>query len=179
MPSVQRILQLAPICCYLAADYKTKGILFNGRGASSQNQATLIYIYWKILNKIYTMNPSYPGLQAPANYLYELEQPFLFKAANIYDGGGGGSVTPVTPSGVSYPFYITSANFESDGVTYINPKIAGTNISLFINEFTQQFFPGTEFTYVTGGGFTITAPGFDANSFDYTIRVEKYFLIPT
>lgn len=179
MPTVQRILQLAPVSCYLAEAYKQKGVLFGGRGKSSDNQSTLIYIYWKILNKIYTLDPTHAGLQGPANYLYELEQKFSFKAANIVDGGGGGSVTPITPSSIQYPFYINSSNFESDGVTYLNPRIDGVNISLFINEFTQQFFPGVQFTYVAGGGFTITAPGFDANTFDYTIRVEKYYAIPT
>lgn len=180
MPSIARILSLAPPSCYLASNYKEHGAVFsNGGGSSAKNQATLIYIYYKILHKIFSIDPNYPGLQSPANYLFELEQKFAFKAANIVDGGGGGSVTPVTPTSISYPFYITSSNFEPDGVTYINTKIAGVNIALFINEYVQQFFPGTDFTYLPTGGFVITAPGFDASSFDYTIRVERYFPIPT
>lgn len=181
MPTIARILQLAPASSYLASNYKDQTSVFNpsGRGKSTKNQAILIYIYWKILNKIYEIDPNYDGLQAPADYLYELEMKFAFKAGSIVDGGGGGSVTPITPSGINYPFYIHSSDFESDGVTYLNDKIAGVNIALFINEYVQQFFPGVDFTYVPTGGFVITAPGFDANNFEYTIRVERYFPIPT
>jgi len=182
MPTIARILELAPVSCMLANNYKNTANPFrDGVPRSATNQATLIYIYWKILNKIYTLDPTHDGLQAPANYLWELEQKFAFKAANIVDGGGGGQVTPIVPvpSAIQFPFYIYSSDFESDGVTYLNSKIAGVNIALFINEYVQQFFPGTDFTYVLGGGFTITAPGFDANSFSYTIRVERYFAPPS
>lgn len=99
MPTIARILELAPVCSYLANNEKAKGNLFKGTTPKNiKNQATLIYIYWKILNKIYTLDPTYPGLQAPANYLFELEQRWAFKAASIVDGGGGGQIAPITPT---------------------------------------------------------------------------------
>ncbi len=179
MPTVARILQLAPAASYLAANYVDKKNFLKG-GALVPNQSINIYRIYKILKHVYDKDPTYPGLQVRCDYLYELLKRWALAAAAIVDGNDGGSVAPPTPGGsVAFPFYIFSANFESDGVTYLNSKIAGVNIALFIDEYVQQFFPGTNFTYVAGGGFTITAPGFDANNFDYTIRVERYFPIPT
>jgi len=98
MPTVERILELAPTCSRLAEDHRFKKALFNAVPKSSKNQGTLIYIYWKILNTIYELDNDYPGLQAPANYLFELEQKWAFKAASIVDGGGSGQIAPITPS---------------------------------------------------------------------------------
>ncbi len=121
MPTIERILQLAPVCSYLSNNEKAKGNLFkNGTPTNIKNQATLIYIYWKILNKIYTLDPTYPGLQAPANYLYELEQKWAFKAASIVDGGGGGSIAPITPTvrPSRIEFYVSAGSYiPTDGTT--------------------------------------------------------------
>lgn len=120
MPTISRILELAPTSCYLSNNAKAKGSLFkNNVPQSLKNQATLIYIYWKILNKIYTLDPDYDGLQAPANYLYELEQSFAFKAANIVDGGGGGQISPATPTTLPTPYYfiVDDNSFIANGET--------------------------------------------------------------
>ena len=114
MPTIARILELAPTCCYLASNYKDKQELFSTRAKSTFNQSTLIYIYWKILNEIYTRDSTYDGLQAPANYLWELCQKFAFKAANIVDGGGGGQIAPITPT-----VKPSRIEFEVDGTTFI------------------------------------------------------------
>lgn len=114
MATIGRILELAPTCCYLANDAKYKSQLFSKRPKSLQNQATLIYIYWKILNYFYEQDPTYDGLYAPAQYLFELEQKFAFKAANIVDGGGGGSIAPITPTTLPSPYY-----FEVDDASFI------------------------------------------------------------
>lgn len=98
-PTIARILQLAPTSSMLAENSRFKQALFNNVAKSSQHQGTLIYIYWKILNTIYQLDNNYAGLEAPARYLYELEQKYAFRAARIVDGGGGGQVVPVTPSG--------------------------------------------------------------------------------
>ena len=117
MPTVERILELAPTCCRLAEDHKWKRAIFSGVPKSSQNQAILIYIYYKILNEIYTRDNDYPGLQAPANYLWELCQKFGFKAANIVDGGGSGQIAPVTPTvrPTRIDFIVSASSFMITG----------------------------------------------------------------
>lgn len=96
MPTTQRILQLAPIAQYLAANYIRKRSLFGGTSISRE-QVRWIYVYNKILQKIYAEDPTYP-IQNAANYLFELIQPYYYRAAYIYDGGGGGSVVPPSPT---------------------------------------------------------------------------------
>jgi hypothetical protein len=115
MPTIARTLELAQVAGYLSANYKTKGALFGGYGQpSSKNQSQLIYMVYTILNKVYTENPTQEGLQAVSDYLYELLQKFAFKAANIVDGGGGGQITPITPT-----LKPDRIEFEVDGTTFI------------------------------------------------------------
>jgi hypothetical protein len=72
-----------------------------------------------------------------------------------------------------YPFVITSADFESDGVTYNNAAIVNDNLALYVNNFTSNvLFAPTDFTY-TATGIEIIADGFNANNFDYSILVQK------
>lgn len=79
---------------------------------------------------------------------------------------------PVVVSSI-YPFVITSADFESDGVTYLNADMDTSGIFLQANNTPNPFlFAPNDFTYVLGG-IQITVPGFDSNTFNYTIVVNK------
>lgn len=117
MATIARILELAPTCCYLADNNKYKKALFGGVPKMAQNQAMLIYIYWKVLNTIYELDNDYDGLYAPAQYLYELEQKFAYKAAAIVDGSGGGSVATASSSSRPEQLNFTVA---ASGTTLIN-----------------------------------------------------------
>lgn len=178
MPTITRILQLAPTACYLSANYIDKRKLFGG--SLDPMNPIKIYCTYIVLKHVYDKDPTYDGLQARCNYLYELMKRWALAAAAIVDGNNGGSVAPVTPvqSGI-YPFVITSADFEADGKTYINPDIVGDNLMLFINEWTQTWLlaPGA-FTY-TATGFVINngagqqMEGFNASVYDYTVVIQK------
>lgn len=151
MPSISRILELAPTCCYLANNNKSKKALFGGVPKSNQNQATLIYIYWKILNTIYELDNDYDGLYAPAQYLFELEQKFAYKAANIVDGGGGGSVAPITPTTLPDPYYfiVSSSSFIVTGASSKTiTSFIGFNL-IFTRGGIPQSTVTTEDTYFT------------------------------
>lgn len=81
--------------------------------------------------------------------------------------GSGGAVTQV------FPFLVTSADFEVDGVTLLDGRISTNNVTLFANNFAGNFLIApTDFVYVSGG-IQVIAPGFDANTFNYTILVNK------
>ena len=177
MPTVSEIVSIRPIAQYLAQiDIPKKGLYGGGTDIQLPRK---IYLIGKSVQRIFDADPTDDTLELTANFLYTLLGIYGLKALIVDQQQGTISPPEPVPSATLFPFYIFSANFESDGVTYLNDRIAGVNISLFINQYTQQFFPGTEFTYVPGGGFTITAAGFDANNFDYTIRVERYYPIPT
>lgn len=118
-----------------------------------------------------------PALRAMANYLIWLCGMYGQQAEYILQGSGGGTVVPEgggTSSSV-YPIYITSANFEPDGVSYDNPAIVGDNLIMFVNEYVQQWLAasGSTFAYTTSG-IIMTIPDFDANTQSWTIVIEKF-----
>jgi len=173
MPSITRTLQLAPVACYLSANYvaKRKGLF---GGTVDETNPIKIYCVYKILKYIYDKDPAYAGLQERCDYLYELLKNWALSAAAIVDGGGGGSVSPITPTTENiYPFVITSGDFQPDGVSYNNPDIVGDNLMIFINEWTQQWlFAPDSFVY-TSTGIQIVLSGFNANTSSYNIVVQK------
>lgn len=174
MPTIERTLELAPVACYLAANYKDKKALFGGGSAASANQAKLIFAVNKILKKVYDEDPTREGLQVVADYLFELIQKFAFKAANIVDGGGGGQVTPITPTALNYPLVLTGSDFEVDGITYNNPEIVGVNLMIFVSNFSQEWQFAPAFFQYTATGIEIVFAGFDANNYDQII-LDRYY----
>lgn len=63
-----------------------------------------------------------------------------------------------------------SADFEVDGVTIIDTNLNGRTYELFLNDLNRFIYNeigNQEWDYITGGGFTILLPGFDANTNNY------------
>lgn len=121
MPTTQRILQLAPVAQYLAANYVTKRQLFGGTSTSTK-QVQWIYVFNKILQEIYSNDSTY-SMQNAANYLFELIQPYYYRAAYIYDGGGGGSVVPPSPTTTSptvLDFIVAADTVIATGATTVD-----------------------------------------------------------
>jgi hypothetical protein len=69
--------------------------------------------------------------------------------------------------------FITSADFEADGVTYINTDIVNNKYLLFLNDIPRFVYSvdqnpsQIEWEYQAGGGFKMLLPGFDANANDH------------
>ena len=102
-------------------------------------------------------------------------------------GGGNGSGLPaqathegefLTTNGTSASWFspclaITSADFEPDGVTYINTNLVNNTFLLFWNDVPRFIYNASEapsqieWQYQAGGGFQILMPGFDASANDY------------
>jgi len=174
MPTTAEILTLAPAASYLAAESIAKGQMYP-RNKLNPILPQQIYAAYFILNKIYTLDPTYPGIDPCAQYLWELMGRWGIAAQGIT--GGGGSIPSPTPSNQGiYPFVITSADFEDDGVSYNNPNIVGDNLELFPNQLNQQFWYAGQGLFVySSSGIIITYPGFDANTQDWTIRIDQVF----
>lgn len=179
MPTVERTLELARVGCYLADNNKFKSALFNKVAKNAKNQAILIYIYYKILNKIFTEDPTYlPATQqSVANYLYELLQGFKFRAAQIVDGGGGGQVVPVTPASSSMPNpydWIVAASTSSfaplaDGDDTVT--LDGTNGTRDFRGLNIEFYRGGQPQYTTNPG--------DGSTYYYWNRTTAVLIIST
>lgn len=174
MPTIARTIELAPVACYLSANYVAKRNGLFG-GTVDETNPIKIYNVYKILKQIYDKDPTYEGLQVRCDYLYELMKRWALAAAAIVDGNNGGSVAPPTPTPGTdiYPFVITSDDFESDGVSYNNADIVGDNLMIFINEWSQQWLLAPDSFVYTSGGIQVVLSGFSANDFDYTIVIQK------
>lgn len=170
MPTTLRILQITPIAQYLASNAIDKNQLFGNKNLSP-NLPVWIYGIYKILKKIYDIDPAYTGIDQVAKYLYEFIQPFALQAGAIFDGNTGGIVPSPTPT-QQFPIYITQANFTT-ATFYPNANIFGNNVIIFLNEINRYLIPGSEFT-VDATGITITLGGFDASINTYNLVIEKY-----
>lgn len=169
MPTIARVLEIAPVGCYLAANYREKGKLFNYGRPSSINQSHLIYAIYKVLNTAYTNDPTRDGLQEVSDYLYELLQKFAFRAAQIVDGGGGGQVTPITPEGANtmpnpLDFIVNSTD---------TPILAGES-SIFIPQFV-----GWDIGFNRGGQPQYTTNPGDGTTYYYWNKLTGLFTMYT
>lgn len=171
MPTNAFILQNAPISCVLAGNDVSKGALFGQR--IDPMIATKIYATYFIIKKIYDLDNNYSGMTAACLYLWELMGKYGIMAQYYTDGGG--SVAPPTPGTENiYPFMITSGNFESDGVSYVNENTVNDTLSLFVNEYSNQWLVAGSDTFAkTSTGFIMNIPGFDANTQTWNIMVQK------
>jgi len=169
MPSTSEILTLAPPSSYLATNALAKGQLFP-KNKLNPILPQQIYAAYFVLNKIYTLDPAYPGIDACAQYLWELMGKYGVEAQAI-TGGGGNVPTPTLTQ--QFPIYITQDNFTT-ATLYPNTNLFGNNIAVFLNEFQRYLDPATEFEVLTTG-LNITASGFDALSFTYTLVIEKVY----
>jgi len=80
-----------------------------------------------------------------------------------------GVLSTVSGSGIGWES-ITSNDFESDGVTYLNPSLT-SNLSIFWNDINRYIYESDgEWDYVTGG-IKILIPGFDATSNFYHLEI--------
>ena len=100
--TVPQILDIAKISEYLARVDEAKGNLFGKRVAP--NTAMILYTERKAIQYIYDLDSSDDNLTLTANYLYSLCRGYNLRAANIMNGGSGGSVSPVNPSTAPSPY---------------------------------------------------------------------------
>lgn len=115
------------------------------------------YYSWNIVTGLFTLLGDNP--EATAGEAFRI----------MPDTGGDGEAIAQ-----AYPYIITGANFEDDGITYIYPTstLVGDQIMLFVTGYNQEWqFAGTFFEY-TDDGFEIIVSGFDANNFGNIIVMK-------
>lgn len=176
MTTLEKI-NIAKISQYLSSQDVAKGNLFSPR--RDVNLPKKLYMERKAVEWMYDISPSDSSLEGTSNYLYALCGRYGLLAAAILAGGGGGSIiNPVTPGGggssSAFPIYINSDDFESDGISYNNSVLVGKNLTIFINEYTQQWLFAPTAFIGTATGIQITIDGFNANDADYNIIIMEY-----
>lgn len=169
MPTNAEILDLAQGAGYLAVNAVRKGGIFNNSSRLNPILPQQIYALYFIINKIYTLNPTYAGMDAACNYLWEIMGRYGVQAQSLV--GSGGSVAPPS-STQGFPIYITEANFET-ATFYPNTNLFGNNIRPFLNQINRYLLDG-EYT-VSSTGFTVLLDGFDASQYEYEIVIEKVY----
>lgn len=67
---------------------------------------------------------------------------------------------------------ITSSDFQSDGVTYLNPHLVSDNTSIFLSDIPGYIYrTNSQWQYVSGG-IKILIPGFNANLNSYHLEID-------
>lgn len=173
--TIQEAIDRADVSIYLCGNDNSKRAMFGGRKAAPGSQVSIAMITdalrWGFSGGAQTTQ----DLREVANYLIWLIGFYGQQAQAILQGSGGGTVIPGGNDSTIYPIYITSANFEPDGISYDNPNIVGDNLIIFVNEYVQQWLAAstTTFSY-TASGIVINIPGFDSNSQSWSIVIEKF-----
>ena len=158
--TIPQILTIAKISQFLCKIEAAKSGLFPVK--IPPNLDELIYMERMAVQYMYGINPSRESLTSAANYLYGLCRQNL-KAINIMNGGGGGSVSPVTPSNPPTPYQFivaASGNLLNNGDSTVTiTSFIGYNL-LFSRGGIPQSTVSTEPTYYSwdrnSGIFTVT-----------------------
>lgn len=174
LATIPETIQYADLSVGYIANDNAKGALFGPRLSAPCSPVTLTIVNEGLRWAYEGANTSNEDLREMANYVRWLSGPFFTKAQFVISGGSsGGSVVPGNLSTI-FPFYITSADFESDGVSYNDPNIVGQNLEIFVDEGPQQFFTSGVTTFsMTATGLIMNFDWFDANTNSYTIRIGK------
>jgi len=115
MAAISDIIQASKVSQYLSTDATAKGTLFNKREINPY----LPYLIYRVSYSVrwmYAIDPDYDNLQQVANYLSYLCRAYYLTAQGIISGGGG-SVTPITPSiaPAPYMFIVSGSSFIPTG----------------------------------------------------------------
>ncbi len=174
IPTTAQIIERGWVSAYLIGNNNSLGALYGARIAAPGSMLTITMVTYGLMWGYSGGAQTSADLKNVGNYLIWLCGIFGQQAQGIIDGGGGGSVIPGGGTTNIYPFIITSGDFEPDGISYDNPDIIGDNISLFINEYSQQWLVAGSGTFsYTSTGIIMNIPGFDANVNTWTIMVQK------
>lgn len=164
-----QILTIAKISQYLCKVEAAKRGLFPIK--MPPNMAELIYMERMAVQFMYDLDPAETSLTSTANYLYGLCRQNL-RAANIMNSGGGGSVSPITPSNPPSPYqFIVAASGEllNNGESTVTiTSFIGFNL-LFARGGVPQSVVTTEPSYYSWdrstGLFTISPQAFTGELF--------------
>lgn len=146
MPTTPNTIAYANISQYLASDSISKGSLFST--ITNPELPTILLVENFFLNYLYTNDPSNTGLPALTNYVWGLCGAFGLTAQGII-AGGGGSITPITPSIAPspYQFVVSASSFMVTGQSTITiSTFIGYNLLFVRNNITQS-------TVNTGGTY--------------------------
>lgn len=116
--TVAQIINIAKVSQYLAQNDVAKGRLFGPRKIPMSPQ--ILYAERKAVEWLYNLDPTNTTLTLTANYLYSLCRGYNLQAANIVNNGGGGSVSPISPTlppPLPYQFEVDSNSFIATGAT--------------------------------------------------------------
>lgn len=161
--TVAQIIDIAKISEFLARIDEQKGSLFGKRVAPFT--AMILYMERKAVEYIYDLDPTDSTLTQTAWYLYSLCRGYNLRAANILNGGTGGSVSPIVPTPPALPspyqfIVAASGNLINEGETTVTiTDFIGYNL-LFARGGIPQSTVATEPSYYswnkTTGQFTVS-----------------------
>ena len=135
---IQDIIDKGKISTYLCANDTALGAMYSPR--LDPNLYRLIYIEMKSLEWANQQSGTYTNIEFVGNYNIALYGAYGVKAKVILDGGGGGSIVPVSPVTAPSPieFIVSGSSFiPTGGTTKIITSFIGYNLLFIRNNVTQ------------------------------------------
>lgn len=160
--TVGSIIEIAKICQYLSYDEALKRLYYKAGSPINKDLARKIYTVRKAVEWCNDNDSDNEELTGVANYLYALCGKYTLEAQSI-SGGGGGVISPTTPTTVQSPLEVLGSDFSS-ATEWSDSRIESSwNLQVFFNDISRFLDEGTEWTR-TSTGIDITISGFDATS---------------
>lgn len=145
--------------------------LQNGKkhgGLLDERLPSLLYSVTQGLSWLNDIAPNDADVEPIGNYLISICKHYL-KALNVLDSGNSGVVPGIISGGSLFPIVKFPGDFESNGVTYNDPRIVGFNLMLWVSNYSEEWQFAPAFFIYTSTGFKIVAPGFNINDYDRII----------
>lgn len=171
MLTVQEKIDLGYVCT-IYANNELRGGKVHG-GDLDRSLPILLYLVTNGLEMLYEADSVNEDLTPIGNYLISICR-HQARAQAALDIGGSGEIPSLSLEIENiYPFIIRSGDFESDGVSYNNEDIVGDNLTIFVNEFVQQWLTAPQYFTYTATGIILNSTYFNANTDTLTIMVQR------
>jgi hypothetical protein len=169
--SITQTIAVGRVATYLAVSENSDGVIYNPKLVSN-TPAQILAMVTDALDWGFTgAAQSDTSLRCVAEYLLWLCGGLGQTAQVVLGQDSGGTVVP-SGNNNGFPYTITAADFEPDGITYNSARIAGVNISLFIDQFNSNWlYAPTYFDYTSTG---IVLVGINANDVG-VIQIQKLY----
>jgi len=163
-------INIGKVSTYLSRADVSKGSLFGARIAGRNPQLPLtLAMETDSVNWIYEYDSTYSDLTVTTRYLYALCGKYGVQAIPIITGGGGGSVTPVSPTG--YIYSEISDTITTGGSTYTNTLLVGGTDLTFV-------ILNNQLLSVANGDFTFSSASGTLTFISVTLIVGDTIVIP-
>lgn len=115
------------------------------------------------------------SLKSNSNYVLPIASTTILGGIKVGSGltinSTTGVLSVITGDSKIWHYAVTSADFELDGVTYLNDALVDDNTSIFWNDINRFIYKDQDEWKYVNGGIEILIDGFDASVNGYNLEI--------